>query len=78
MLRRAWSLFAYGWFIVFVLNGMTKQGGIGCGDLLLASAPWYLGLACVIALRYVATGSFLPPRPTTMPPPKVLRPYRVK
>lgn len=72
MIGRAWNVFAYGWFAVFVLNGMTKPGGIGSGDLLLASAPWWIGKITALLFRYVVTGSFQSPRP------EILKPYRLK
>jgi hypothetical protein len=74
MIGRAWNVFAYGWFFVFVLNGMTKVGGIGMGDLWLASAPWWIGKIAALLLRYVLTGSIASPsidlpRPRALPKP---------
>lgn len=72
MLSHAWSVFAYGWFLAFVLNGMTKAGGIGIGDLWLAAAPWWIGKIATVLLRYVLTGSL------RRLPPEIPKPYRVK
>jgi hypothetical protein len=73
MIGRAWNVFAYGWFFVFVLNGFTKPGGIGYGDLWLASAPWWIGKIAVLVGRYILRGSIDSPPPASLP-----RPFRVK
>lgn len=72
MIGRAWNVLAYGWFLVFVLAGMTRPGGIKTGDLLLAAAPWWIGKVFTVLLRYVLTGSIRSTRPETP------QPYRVK
>lgn len=74
MIARAWLLLCALWAFAFIGNGATKVDGIQRGDVIIAAAPWVIGFALVQALRFVVTGSFLPPaEPQVSAPPSGLR-----
>ena len=77
MIRRAWSVFAYGWFLLFLWAGSTRAHGIEYGDLWLASAPWWIGKIAGVVGRYVVTGSIWPPIDSP-PPASLAKLLRVK
>jgi hypothetical protein len=56
MLRRFSLLLCGLWAAVFLLNGATKAGWIGRGDLLLAVAPLAIGLLLREFAHFVVSG----------------------
>lgn len=66
MMKRLFLLLTGIWAFVFIANGLTKENGLGQGDLMLALAPLAVGWLIVRGGRFVVTGSPMK-RPRAIP-----------